>query len=103
VTVNTVNAGGGALQVTLAAGGTAATGPRLQQLQIGAATNALVDILLAGLTNVRGNQNVPLPPETRTLTFTVRHAAAGSTTVPLTVVDGCGSWPTFVGGGANAF
>lgn len=103
VTVNAVNAGGGVLQVTIAAGGTQATGPRLQQLQIGAATNAQIDIPVAGLTNVTGNQNVNLPLEIRTLTLTVRHASAGSTTVPLTVVDGCGSWPTLVGGGASAF
>jgi hypothetical protein len=25
------------------------------------------------------------------------------TTVPLTAVDSCGEWPTFVGGGAAAF
>jgi hypothetical protein len=25
-----------------------------------------------------------------------------STTVPLSVIDSCGEWPTFVGGGADA-
>jgi hypothetical protein len=104
VTVNAVNAGVGVLQVTIAAGGTQATGPRIQQVQIGAATNARIDVPLAGLTNVTGNQTGNLPLETRTLTMTVHHNTAGqSTTVPLTVVDGCGSWPTLVGGGASAF
>jgi hypothetical protein len=102
--VNAVNAGVGVLQVTIAAGGTQATGPRIQQVQIGAATNARIDVPLAGLTNVTGNQTGNLPLETRTLTMTVHHNTAGqSTTVPLTVVDGCGSWPTLVGGGASAF
>jgi hypothetical protein len=33
-------------------------------------------------------------------TFTVRRATAGQAfTVPLTVVDGCGDWPAFVGRG----
>jgi hypothetical protein len=58
---------------------------------------------VAGLTNVTANRNVMLPLETRAVSFTVRHAGSGATTVPLTVVDGCGSWPTLVGGGANAF
>ena len=26
-----------------------------------------------------------------------------ATTVPFTVTDGCGTWPTFVGGGAGSF
>jgi hypothetical protein len=104
VSVNAVNAGGGVLQVTIAAVGNIATAPRLRQLQIGAATNALIDIPLVGLTNITDNRSVSLPVETRNVTLTVRHASPGSsTTVPLTVVDGCGSWPTLVGGGANAF
>jgi hypothetical protein len=103
VSVSTVPGAANTLLVTLTAGGTPASGPRLQQLQIGAATNALIDIPLVNLTNISGNQNVTLPLETRTVTFTVRRAAAGSTTVPLTVVDTCGNWPTLVGGGASAF
>jgi hypothetical protein len=76
----------------------------LLQLQFGAATNATLDIPLAGLTGVGGSRTVTLPLETRSLTFTVHHAQAGAaTTVPFTVVDGCGSWPTFVGGGASTF
>jgi hypothetical protein len=34
----------------------------------------------------------------------VRRAAAGqASTADLTVTDTCGTWPTFVGGGASAF
>ena len=37
-------------------------------------------------------------------TFTVHRQTAGQgTTVPLVVTDGCGQWPTVVGGGPNAF
>ncbi len=37
-------------------------------------------------------------------TFLVRRpAGASALTIPLTVVDDCGSWPTFVGGGPAAF
>jgi hypothetical protein len=47
---------------------------------------------------------VSLPPGTTQLTFTVGRATAGQpTTVNFTVVDGCGDWPTFVGGGSAAW
>jgi hypothetical protein len=46
---------------------------------------------------------VSLPLETLSAAFTVRRQNAGAPThVNLTVVDGCGAWPTFVGGGASA-
>jgi hypothetical protein len=36
--------------------------------------------------------------------LTVTRVAPGqATTIPLTVVDECGAWPTFVGGGPSAF
>jgi hypothetical protein len=34
-----------------------------------------------------------------TATFTVRRTAPGRWLVPFTVVDGCGPWPSFIGGG----
>jgi hypothetical protein len=98
VTVNVTPAGNNTLNVSIAPG---ANG-WINQVQIGAATNARVDI--AGQTGLTGGQNVVLPPATTSLTFQVHHATPGqSTTVPLTIFDTCGSWPTFVGGGANAF
>ena len=103
VTVQTAPAGGGRLQVTARAG----TSPllpdnRLRAIRLGAATNALVDV--AGRTNLTGNIEVPLPADTRDVTLVVRRASPGAaTTVPLVVVDGCGDWPTFVGGGPGAF
>ncbi|HZR98409.1 MAG TPA: M12 family metallo-peptidase [Chloroflexota bacterium] len=98
VSVSTQPAGSNTLQVTLLPG---ANG-WINQVQIGAAVNARIDI--AGLTGITGNQTITLPPATTSLTFQVHHLVNGqATTVPLTVVDTCGSWPTFVGGGASAF
>jgi hypothetical protein len=54
-------------------------------------------------------QTVPITPNDATVSFVVQRAAtrlpgqpAQPTTVPFTVVDGCGAWPTFVGGGNAA-
>jgi hypothetical protein len=54
------------------------------------------------------NQTQPFvftPPAGQgTLQFTITAGnRAASTTVHLTVTDGCGPWPTFVGGGGGAF
>jgi hypothetical protein len=100
VTVNAQAAGTNNLQVTILPG---ANG-WINSVQIAGATNALIDI--AGQTGVTGvaAQTFPMPPATLSLTFTVHHANPGqSTTVPLTVVDTCGSWQTLVGGGGSAF
>jgi hypothetical protein len=38
------------------------------------------------------------------MTFFVNRGPANqATTVHLTITDGCGAWPTFVGGGPDAF
>jgi hypothetical protein len=98
VTVSTQPAGSNNLNVTVMPG---ANG-WINQIGIGAATNARIDI--AGQTGVTGNQTFPMPPGTTSFTFVVHHATPGqATTVPVTVVDTCGSWQTFVGGGASAF
>ncbi|HZR97801.1 MAG TPA: hypothetical protein VFE37_03785 [Chloroflexota bacterium] len=54
--------------------------------------------------------DIPVPPNSSQLSFTVirrsetpPNAAGPGTTVSLVVTDGCGDWPTFVGGGPNAF
>jgi hypothetical protein len=71
-------------------------------LRFGAATNALIDI--GGVAGRTGNFSVTLAPLTTQTSFVVRQATRGrGTTVPLTVVDGCGEWPTLVGGGPEAF
>ena len=75
---------------------------RLQALRLGATTNALVDV--GGRTYGNRQVTIPLDGRSQQATFLVRRAQAGlATTVPLVVVDGCGDWPTSVGGGAGAF
>jgi hypothetical protein len=97
-----VNAGpgiGGQLLVTVTTQGTGVT---LQSLQFAASSNGLIDVL--GTLGSPGPLNLPLNPGTTAITFVVHRATAGiSTTVPFTVIDSCGAWPTFVGGGAGAF
>jgi hypothetical protein len=102
VGVVTEPTGGGRLRVTVTArtGGCAPNG-QLQAIRVTEATNAVVDV---------GSQPIALPgplpvaPGSPHLVFTVRRAIAGQAThVNLVVTDGCGEWPTFVGGGPNAF
>jgi hypothetical protein len=87
---------------------TANTGPgaptnALFSLQFGAATNAVINVT-GGPTNQTGSFTYTPPANTAQVTFTVQQATGGGyTTVPLVVTDGCGAWPTFVGGGPNAF
>jgi len=35
--------------------------------------------------------------------FTIRRMSPGAVTLPFTVTDGCGDWPSFAGGGSDAF
>jgi hypothetical protein len=52
---------------------------------------------------IASGQSVALPAGISAADFTVERATPGqATTVPFTVVDACGSWPTFVGGGTGA-
>jgi thermitase len=99
VTVSTTPAGTGRLQVTVAATGVNNT---VRELRFGAATNALIDV--GGQDGRTGNFTMSLPSGTNGVTFFARRASGGvATTVPFVVADGCGDWPTFVGGGAGAF
>jgi len=99
VSVTTTPSGNGQLLVTIAASG---ANNSLAQLQFQNTTNALVDI--RGQTGLQGTFTVNLPDRPQQITFAVRRATAGSAvTVPIIVVDGCGSWNTLVGGGPNAF
>jgi endoglucanase len=103
VVVASVATGDGRLQVTITAGTQGPNGTnRLAALQFQAGSNALVDV--AGETGKSGVFSVPLPDHPTSITFFVRRATPGQpTTVPLTVVDTCGEWPTLVGGGPGAF
>jgi hypothetical protein len=93
----------GRLRVTVNAGHSAGTPTNeLRGIRFGTPTNALVE-LVGHVPSPAVPQPITLPPGTRSVTFFVRRAQAGATTVPFTVVDSCGEWPTFVGGGQSAF
>ena len=112
---------GGALQTTITARDAGCTpNNQLVSVQFGqprASSNELVDLAgipgmsvqpaLPGAANLTGRQGsftVTLPAGVSQLPFAVRRATPGvATTVNLLVTDGCGQWPTFVGGGPTAF
>jgi hypothetical protein len=94
--------GDGRLRVTVAA-----------TTNVGTPANALVSLHFGASTNARVfadlfAQTVPftvtLAPGTMQTSFLVGRLTAGeATTVNVVVTDGCGAWPTFVGGGPTAF
>jgi hypothetical protein len=94
-------AGGGALEATIA-----------PTPLVGGGANAIAELRFGALDNARvtlngqvisSGQVVGLPPNTGQVTVTVQRATAGrAMTAHLTVVDGCGAWPTFVGAGTAA-
>jgi hypothetical protein len=94
-------AGGGVLRVTVAASPLNTQETNLvREIRFGAFQNAGVTFNGQAIT---GGQAVSVPANTTTFDFTVARATPGQiTTVPFTVVDGCGEWSTFVGGGTDA-
>jgi hypothetical protein len=78
---------------------------QLQALQITRLANATLDVATAPVTTVSTAPfSVTLPSHPASIGLTVHRLAAGQpVTVELTVTDGCGTWPTFIGGGASAF
>jgi hypothetical protein len=101
-----VTPSGGALQATITArnAGCAQGNNQLFALQFTALTNATVEVGTAPVTVVSAPTTVPLPTHPAQLGLTVRRVDAGSgATVQLTVTDGCGDWPTFIGGGPAVF
>jgi hypothetical protein len=94
-------AGGGKLQVHIEATQlNTGQNNRVSELRFGQLANARVT--LNGQT-VSDNQTVTLPANMFGADFTVERVTPGqATTVPFTVVDGCGEWKTFVGGGTGA-
>src|SRR5581483_11108956 len=108
VTVSVTPAGEGQLRVTVTAGA-----GFLHAIRFGALQNAR--LVFPGDAQVQGGGslqagNFTLTPANglTSFTFTVASTSAQSggggqaITVPMTVVDDCGEWPTFVGGGAQA-
>jgi hypothetical protein len=103
VRVATSPVGPGRLRVTLSAQTLPGTPTNsLRELRFGVDTNAGIDV--PGVGTVGQGSVVPLAPGTAETTFFVRRQVPNAaTTVSLVVVDACGEWPTFVGGGPTAF
>jgi hypothetical protein len=75
---------------------------RLNSLHFTQTVNGTVDI--RHLTGASGDFTVALPDGPAQITFFVNRVAANqAVTVSLIVDDGCGLWPTLVGGGPAAF
>lgn len=72
----------------------------LEQLTLGTPRNGLVT--LNGTALPVGNP-VSLGGTTTIIFVVTRQVPGQPTTVPLTIRDRCGDWPTFVGGGPGAF
>jgi hypothetical protein len=98
VSVQTGRSGDGRLLVTITASG---ANNWLTGLRFTRTANALVD--LPGQGSQAGSFSVTLPSGVASTQFLVRRAAAGAATVQVAVVDRCGDWPTFVGGGPGSF
>jgi VCBS repeat-containing protein len=99
--------GGGKLVVQVESTALSISGVNpLQQLKFGTLQNAKVTMagqVSSATQAVTSDQTLLFPASTTTATFTVERAAPGQpTTVPFTIVDGCGEWKSFVGGGAAA-
>jgi CSLREA domain-containing protein len=73
---------------------------RLVELRFGTFQNGTVRL---NGQPVASGATLPLTGTPTQVTIIVQRTVAGpATTIPLTVVDECGVWPTFVGGGPNA-
>jgi hypothetical protein len=66
--------------------------------------NATVDVPGVGTIAASSAMPIPIPGHPAALTLTVHRVVAGqAATLEFVVTDGCGDWPTFVGGGPSAF
>jgi hypothetical protein len=93
---------GGRLQVTVTA--TANPGQAtntVQSIRFGPSNGAEVEI--QGRPASGAAFTIDLPAGATQTTFTVHRTVGGPVQTPFTVVDGCGEWKTFVGGGPSSF
>jgi hypothetical protein len=92
----------GGLAVTISSA-TSAEVPnnRLSQLRTGIMPNSALDI--RGRT-LLSNNSIALPDRPVSISlFLRRTTGSGSITAPMVIVDDCGDWTTFVGGGSTVF
>ena len=101
VAVRSTRTATGTLKVTVTASATVSGVNRLQQVRFGPGANASIDV--GARAESTGSFDVNVPSGVADYSFTIRRVQAGPVTVPLTIVDACGEWKTFVGGGAGAF
>ena len=88
------------MDVTVTTGTTNAPNNRLERLQFGTATNAVIDVP-GGVIGGAGNFGHVFGNGPQSSTFTVRRMGVGAMTVPFQVIDYCTDpWPTFVGAGS---
>jgi len=100
VSVAAAPAGLGRLRVTVTTTGAAAP---ISALRFGPATNAIVDAPGAPAA-LPGNFNVAPPSGSASYTFVIQRTAPSvAAQVPFVVVDACGEWPSFAGGGPGSF
>jgi hypothetical protein len=77
---------------------------QLQALRFQRLTNATVDVPGVGTITAPSATAIPLPGLPPTITLTLNRLSSGrAATAALIVIDGCGEWPTFFGGGDQAF
>lgn len=75
---------------------------RLNQVNATLPGNARIDVV-GGQTDLTGQVSVPVGSGTTPVQFIIRRVAPGSVHVPMSVIDQCGEWKTFAGGGPGAF
>jgi len=99
VKVQSTPSGDGRLRVTVTATGQSNS---LSAIRFDSTVDALIDIP-NGQQGSRGNFSQPVLGNVATYSFFIRRETAGqAATARFRVVDGCGEWQTFAGGGANA-
>ena len=103
VRVSVAKIGGGQLRATVTIGVNAGTQNELVSIAWTRFDTATV--VLDGVGPVQVGQTSGFPtPLTQSASFVItRTPGASSGTVRLVVTDGCGTWPTFVGGGPSAW
>jgi hypothetical protein len=104
VGVLVVPGGPSRLQVTVTArNGGCTPDNQLVQLQFTALSNVAIQ-LPSDLSLHETPFTAPILPSTAQTSFTLMRLTPGdAATAQLVVTDGCGTWPTFVGGGPGAF
>jgi hypothetical protein len=80
------------------------TNNQLRAIRVTSLTNATLAIPGVGTITAPSASAIPLPGQPSSVAVTVQKLRAGeAATVAVVVTDGCGDWPTFFGGGKDAF